>query len=134
MKRQVWLLFFCSALMHASIVGQAVMAALIGHSLAEDKALSTLPVAIQMTATMAASIPAGIVFARLGRRPGFTLGAVRRAARLAHLRGRRLVRQLPRSTASARCPRAWASASASTTASPPPRWRHPATARAPSRW
>ena len=76
MKRQVWLLFFCSALMHSSIVGQAVMAALIGHSLAEDKALSTLPVAIQMTATMAASIPAGIVFARLGRRAGFTLGAV----------------------------------------------------------
>lgn len=76
MKRQVWLLFFCSALMHASIVGQAVMAALIGHSLAEDKTLSTLPVAIQMTATMAASIPAGIVFARLGRRAGFTMGAV----------------------------------------------------------
>ena len=75
MKRQVWLLFFCSALMHASIVGQAVMAALIGHSLAENKALSTLPVAIQMTATMAASIPAGMVFARLGRRPGFLLGA-----------------------------------------------------------
>jgi MFS family permease len=75
MKRQVWLLFFCSALMHASIVGQAVMAALIGHSLAENKALSTLPVAIQMTATMAASIPAGMVFARLGRRAGFTLGA-----------------------------------------------------------
>ena len=75
MKRQVWLLFFCSALMHASIVGQAVMAALIGHSLAENKALSTLPVAIQMTATMAASIPAGMVFARLGRRPGFLLRA-----------------------------------------------------------
>lgn len=76
MRRQVWLLFFCSALMHASIVGQAVMAALIGHSLADDKALSTLPVAIQMTATMAASIPAGMVFARLGRRAGFLLGAV----------------------------------------------------------
>lgn len=76
MKRQVWLLFFCSALTQASTVGQAVMAALIGHSLADDKALSTLPVAIQMTATMAASIPAGLVFARLGRRAGFTLGSV----------------------------------------------------------
>jgi len=76
MKRQVWLLFFCLALMHSSIVGQAMMAALIGHSLAEDKSLSTLPVAIQMTATMAASIPAGIVFARLGRRAGFYLGAL----------------------------------------------------------
>jgi MFS family permease len=75
MRRQVWLLFFCSALTQASTVGQAVMAALIGHSLAEDKALSTLPVAIQMTASMAASIPAGMVFARLGRRAGFLLGA-----------------------------------------------------------
>jgi MFS family permease len=76
MKRQVWLLLFCQALMHTTIVGQAVMAALIGHSLAENKALATLPIAIQMTATMAASIPAGIVFARLGRRAGFTLGAL----------------------------------------------------------
>ncbi|RYI99943.1 MAG: MFS transporter [Acetobacteraceae bacterium] len=76
MKRQVWLLFCCQALMQAATVGQAVMAALIGHSLAEDKSLSTLPVAIQMTATMAASIPAGLVFARLGRKPGFILGAL----------------------------------------------------------
>ena len=76
MKRQVWLLFFCLALMHSTIIGQAMMAALIGHSLAEDKALSTLPVAIQMTATMAASIPAGIIFSRLGRRAGFLVGAL----------------------------------------------------------
>ena len=76
MKRQVWLLFFCQALMHSTIIGQAMMAALIGHSLAEDKALSTLPVAIQMTATMAASIPAGLIFSRLGRRAGFLVGAL----------------------------------------------------------
>ena len=76
MKRNVWLLFFCTALMHSTMVGQAVMAVLVGYSLAEDKTLATLPVAVQMTAVMAASIPAGIIFARLGRRPGFTLGAL----------------------------------------------------------
>ena len=76
MRRQVWLLFACQALMQSTTVGQAVMAALIGHSLAADKSLSTLPVALQMTATMAASIPASIVFARLGRKAGFLLGAV----------------------------------------------------------
>ncbi len=76
MKRQVWLLLVCQALMHTTIVGQAVMGALIGHSLVEDKSLATLPIAIQMTATMAASIPAGVVFSRLGRRAGFSLGAV----------------------------------------------------------
>ena len=54
-------------LFRSMTVGQAVMAALIGHSLAEDKSLSTLLAAIQM----AASIPADLVFARLGRKPGF---------------------------------------------------------------
>lgn len=76
MKRDVWLLFFCQALMNASVVGQVTMSALVGYSLAEDKSLATLPMAIQMLATMAASIPAGIVFGRLGRRAGFALGAV----------------------------------------------------------
>lgn len=76
MRRDVYLLFLCQALMNASVVGQVAMAALIGHSLAEDKALSTLPMALQMAATMAASIPAGMVFARLGRRAGFYLGAL----------------------------------------------------------
>lgn len=76
MRRDVRLLFLCQALMNASVVGQVAMSALIGHSLAGDKALSTLPMALQMAATMAASIPAGFVFARLGRRPGFYLGAV----------------------------------------------------------
>ncbi|WP_376094102.1 MFS transporter [Roseomonas sp. CCTCC AB2023176] len=75
MRRDVYLLFLCQALMNASVVGQVAMSALIGHSLADDKALATLPMALQMAATMAASIPAGMVFARLGRRPGFFLGA-----------------------------------------------------------
>ncbi len=76
MNRNVWLLFCCQALMNAIMSGQVVMASLIGHSLAVDKALNTLPMAIQMAATMAASIPAGIIFSRLGRKPGFFLGCV----------------------------------------------------------
>lgn len=76
MNRNVWLLFCCQALMNAVMSGQTVMSALIGHSLAVDKSLNTLPMAIQMTATMAASIPAGIVFVRLGRKPGFWLGCL----------------------------------------------------------
>jgi MFS family permease len=75
MKRNVWLLFCCQALSNASMIGQVTMGALIGHSLAENKALATLPMALLMTAVMAASIPAGIVFARLGRKPGFAIGA-----------------------------------------------------------
>jgi MFS family permease len=76
MKLDVLLLFFCQALMNASVVGQVAMGALIGYSLAEDKSLATLSFGLQMVATMAASIPAGIIFGRLGRRTGFVLGAV----------------------------------------------------------
>lgn len=75
-RTTVWLLFFCQALMNATMVGQVAMGALIGHSLAEDKALATLPMAVQMTAVMAASIPASMLFARCGRRVGFVLGAL----------------------------------------------------------
>jgi MFS family permease len=75
MKLDVLLLFFCQATMNASAVGQITMSALIGYSLADDKALATLPLGLQWVATMAASIPAGIIFARLGRRAGFNLGA-----------------------------------------------------------
>ncbi len=76
MRRNVWLLFCCTALMQSTMIGQAVMGVLIGYALADDKTLATLPMAVQMTAVMAASIPASMVFARLGRRAGFSLGAV----------------------------------------------------------
>ena len=74
MNRNVWLLFCCQAMMNAVMAGQVVMAALVGHALTADKALNTLPLAVQMLSVMAGSIPAGIVFGRLGRRPGFWLG------------------------------------------------------------
>ena len=76
MNRNVWLLFTCSALVGASSFCQVAISALIGHSLAIDKSLATLPYALQMLGTMCASIPAGFIFARLGRRAGFYLGAV----------------------------------------------------------
>ena len=76
MNRNVWLLFCCQALMNAIMSGQTIMAVLVGHALAVDKTLNTLPVAIQMVSMMCASIPAGIVFARFGRKPGFWLGCL----------------------------------------------------------
>lgn len=72
----VWKLFFCQAMVNGSGIGQVIMATLIGHSLATDKSLATLPMALQMAGTMSASIPAGIIFSRLGRRTGFLLGAL----------------------------------------------------------
>ena len=49
-------------------------AALIGHSLAEDKALATLPLAMQFIAVMAITAPASFLMKRIGRRDGFTVG------------------------------------------------------------
>ncbi len=74
MNRNVWLLFACQAMMNAVMSGQVIMASLIGHQLTGGSTLTTLPMAIQMLAVMSASIPGGIVFARLGRKPGFWLG------------------------------------------------------------
>ena len=74
MNRNVWLLFCCQALLNSVMSGQVVMASLVGHALAVDKTLNTLPIAVQMVSMMCASIPASMIFARLGRKPGFWVG------------------------------------------------------------
>jgi MFS family permease len=73
MNKNVWLLFACQALMNAVMSGQTVMASLVGYKLS-GTALNTLPMAIQMIAVMSASLVAGYVFPRFGRRSGFWLG------------------------------------------------------------
>ena len=45
------------------------------QALAANKALSTLPVALQQTGMMCATIPAALLMARIGRRGGFWTGA-----------------------------------------------------------
>jgi MFS family permease len=61
------------AMTGASIV--ATTASIVGSLLAPDRALSTLPIAVQMTGMMTATIPAALLMARIGRRPGFWIGA-----------------------------------------------------------
>ena len=53
----------------------ATTSAIIGNMLAANKALSTVPVALQQTGMMCATIPAALLMARLGRRGGFWTGA-----------------------------------------------------------
>jgi MFS family permease len=73
MNKNVWLLFACQALMSAVMSGQVVMASLVGYRLS-GSTLNTLPLAIQMVSVTAASVIAGTVFPRIGRRGGFWLG------------------------------------------------------------
>ncbi len=74
MNRNVWLLFACQALMNTVMAGQTIMASLVGYKLSGGTGLNTLPMAIQQIGIMCASIPAGIVFARYGRKAGFWMG------------------------------------------------------------
>lgn len=53
-----------------------VVAGLLGYSLATDKTLATLPVSMQMVGTLLATVPAARLLQGLGRKRGFTLGAM----------------------------------------------------------
>jgi MFS family permease len=74
-RKTVLLLAGCQALAMTSMSVLATTAAIIGNMLAANKALSTLPVALQMTGMMCATIPAALLMARIGRRGGFWTGA-----------------------------------------------------------
>src|SRR3954454_11719267 len=73
-RRTVLMLAGCQALSMTggSIVG--LTGAIVGNMLTPDKALSTLPIAVQQAGVMVATIPAALLMARFGRRPGFWLG------------------------------------------------------------
>ena len=60
--------------MNTVMAGQTIMASLVGYKLSGGTGLNTLPMAIQQIGVMCASIPAGIVFARYGRKAGFWMG------------------------------------------------------------
>jgi MFS family permease len=79
-RRTVLLLTLCQALQMSGATIVATTASIVGSMLAPDKALSTLPIAVQMTGTMSATIPAALLMAHIGRRPGFWLGCALGAA------------------------------------------------------
>ncbi|MSP01955.1 MAG: MFS transporter [Acetobacteraceae bacterium] len=74
MNRNVWLLFACQAIMNTVMSGQTIMASLVGYKLTGSSGLNTLPMAIQQIGVMCASVPAGIMFAKFGRKAGFWMG------------------------------------------------------------
>ncbi len=74
-RRTVLMLALCQALAMTGATIVATTASIVGSMLAPDRALSTLPIAVQMTGTMMATIPAALLMARIGRRPGFWIGA-----------------------------------------------------------
>lgn len=75
-RRNVILLAFCQALFMTSTSAVGAMGVLVGNALADDKALSTLPLAFQFGAMMLITIPASMYMKRFGRRVGFITGAM----------------------------------------------------------
>jgi MFS family permease len=73
-RRTVIWLVVCQSLFFSGVVMVMTLSALVGDMLAENKTLTTLPLAIQMTATMLSTVPASFAMRRYGRRAGFAGG------------------------------------------------------------
>ncbi|MFZ9039050.1 MAG: MFS transporter [Gammaproteobacteria bacterium] len=76
MNRNVLLLALAQALMLSVNSLMVTSAAIIGSYLATNKALATLPLALQFVAVMLTTIPASILMGRIGRKPGFLLATL----------------------------------------------------------
>lgn len=74
--RDVFLLACCQALLLTNSAGLVTMNGLVGYSLADAKALATLGVTAYVLGSAAATMPASLWMARVGRRRGFMAGAL----------------------------------------------------------
>lgn len=73
--KNIVLLAFCQAVL---MTGQSLMLAVspfVGLALASDKSLATLPIGLQLSATLLMTMPAAFFMKRTGRRFGFLLGS-----------------------------------------------------------
>ncbi|MFC3076981.1 MFS transporter [Phenylobacterium terrae] len=75
-RRVVLSLAIAQALFQTSSVLLVTVGGLAGQMLAPDTALATLPIACVALGTAVATIPASLLMGRVGRRPGFVLGAL----------------------------------------------------------
>lgn len=71
-----FVIMLCQALAMTGVTILIVVSALAGEMLAADKALATLPISLMFVGNMAMTIPASLLMKRLGRRAGFTVGAL----------------------------------------------------------
>ena len=74
-RGNVILLALCQALFMTATSAVGAMGVLVGDALADDKALATLPLAIQFGAMMCVTIPASMYMKKVGRQIGFITGA-----------------------------------------------------------
>lgn len=75
-RRNIVFLALCQGLLMIGTSTMIAEAALVGHLLAEDKALATLPLGVQQLGVLLTIVPASLLMARIGRRAGFSIGAL----------------------------------------------------------
>ncbi|MPY68799.1 MAG: MFS transporter [Alphaproteobacteria bacterium] len=75
-RKNVALLATGQALANTTQGVMLAIAALVGFQLAENKALATLPHAVQWLGVMAFAVPVSMMMRRIGRRAGFMTGAL----------------------------------------------------------
>jgi MFS family permease len=73
-RRNVVLLALSLALAMSGVSIIGTVSPLVGHMLAVDKSLATVPLAMQMAFVMVSTFPASLLMRRVGRRAGFILG------------------------------------------------------------
>ncbi|CAG4890881.1 MFS transporter [Paraburkholderia gardini] len=74
-RRGARVLAVCQALYTSSVSIDLTLTGLVGYTLADDKALATLPFSLITVAAALTTIFASFLMARVGRRAGFVLGA-----------------------------------------------------------
>jgi MFS family permease len=82
-RRNLFVLASCQALTLASNSTVFTVSVLAGRELAGDKSLSTLPMTTSVIGTALATLPMSLLMRRIGRRAGFTVGALTGAAGVA---------------------------------------------------
>jgi len=74
-RKNVYLLAAAQALYGGNTTIVMTLGGVVGHMLAADKSLATLPITTYMIGTAMCTVPASLLMRRLGRRTGFMVGA-----------------------------------------------------------
>jgi len=75
-RRNVAVLVFAQAVLGAQLPILFILGGLAGQTLADDKALATLPISMIVLVSMFAAPTLSMIMGRFGRRPGFLIGAL----------------------------------------------------------
>ena len=70
----ILLLSLCFAFSGSTSSLSVSAASLVGHDIANNKALATLPLSFHLLGTMLSGLPASLLMKRVGRRYGFIIG------------------------------------------------------------